>query len=53
MEEVTSEVGKGSTSSIPSVGVDLPAQVEGPTVSAAEDPQDHPAPSVQTGNGND
>ncbi|KAF2543351.1 hypothetical protein F2Q68_00031636 [Brassica cretica] len=54
-EEVTSEVGKGSTSSIPSVGVDLlvPAKVEGPTVSAAEDPQDPPAPSVLTGNGND
>ena len=52
-EEVTSEVGKGSTSSIPSSGVDLPAQVKGPTVSAAEDPQDPPAPSVLTGNGND
>ncbi|KAF3585509.1 hypothetical protein F2Q69_00030467 [Brassica cretica] len=38
VEEVTSEVGKGSTSSIPSLGVDLPAPVEGPTVSAAEDP---------------
>ncbi|KAF2556036.1 hypothetical protein F2Q68_00017188 [Brassica cretica] len=53
VEEVTSEVGKGSTSSIPSLGVDLPAPVEGPTVSAAKDPQDPPAPSVQTGNGND
>ncbi|KAH0879761.1 hypothetical protein HID58_067155 [Brassica napus] len=56
-EEVTSEVGKGSSSSIPSLGVDLPAfvpaQVEGPTVSAAEDPQDPPTPSVLTGNGND
>ncbi|KAF3608303.1 hypothetical protein DY000_02049015 [Brassica cretica] len=56
-EEVPSEVGKESTSSIPSLGVDLPAlvpaQVEGPTVSAAEDPQDPPAPSVLTGNGND
>ncbi|KAF3530522.1 hypothetical protein DY000_02041390 [Brassica cretica] len=50
-----SEVGKGSTSSIPSVGVDLlvPAQVEGPAVSSAEEPQDPPAPSVLTGNGND
>ncbi|KAH0903650.1 hypothetical protein HID58_043153, partial [Brassica napus] len=54
-EEVTSEVGKGNTSSIPSVGVDLlvPAQVEGPAVSSAEEPQDPPALSVLTGNGND
>ncbi|KAH0880354.1 hypothetical protein HID58_067748 [Brassica napus] len=55
-EEVTSEVGKGSTSSIPSLGVDLPALVPaqvGPTISAAEDPQDPPALSVLTGNGND
>ncbi|KAH0864308.1 LOW QUALITY PROTEIN: hypothetical protein HID58_081519 [Brassica napus] len=54
-EEVTSEVGKGSTLSIPSLGVDLPGLVpaQGPTVSAAEDPQDPPAPSVLTGNGND
>ncbi|KAF3608304.1 hypothetical protein DY000_02049016 [Brassica cretica] len=56
-EEVTSKVGKGSTSSIPSLGVDLPAlipaQVEGPTVTAADDPQDPPAPSVLTGNGID
>ncbi|KAF2562746.1 hypothetical protein F2Q70_00017186 [Brassica cretica] len=55
--EVTSEIEKGSTSSIPSLGADLlapvPAQVGGPTVSTAVDPQYPPAPSVLTGNGND
>ena len=31
----------------------VPAQVEGPAVSSAEEPQDPPALSVLTGNGND
>ncbi|KAF2596492.1 hypothetical protein F2Q68_00010133 [Brassica cretica] len=66
-EETTSDIGKGSSSSIPSSNADLlvpvqvegpilvhvPARVEDPIVSVAEDPEDPPAPSVLSGNEQD